>query len=51
LQTNAELFVAGTADRYKNVPPEIRGRVAAWVAREMASSSFPLAHHYPDVVP
>lgn len=49
LQTNAELFVAGTADRYKNVPPEIRGRVAAWVVREMSGSSFPLAQYYPDV--
>jgi hypothetical protein len=49
LQTNAELFVAGTADRYKNVPPEIRAQVASWVAREMAGSDFPLGKHYPDV--
>lgn len=49
LQTNAELFVAGTADRYKNVPAEIRGRVAAWVVQEMAGSDFPLAERYPDV--
>ncbi|MCC6317162.1 MAG: sulfotransferase domain-containing protein [Gemmatimonadaceae bacterium] len=51
LQTNAELFVAGTADRYKNVPADIRARVAAWVAQEMAASDFPLARYYPDVVP
>ena len=50
LQTNAELFVAGTADRYKNVPPDIRQRVAAWVVQEMAASDFPLAARYPDVV-
>jgi hypothetical protein len=50
LQTNAELFVAGTADRYKNVPAEIRQRVAAWVREEMRSSDFPLAERYPDVV-
>ena len=50
LQTNAELFVAGTADRYKNVPVDIRDRVAAWVVREMAGSDFPLARYYPDVV-
>lgn len=49
LQTNAELFVAGTADRYKSVPQETRNRIAAWVAREMADSSFPLAQRYPDV--
>ncbi|MBL8960515.1 MAG: sulfotransferase domain-containing protein [Gemmatimonadetes bacterium] len=50
LQTNAELFVAGTADRYKNVPAEIRSQVAAWVVREMADSDFPLKERYPDVV-
>lgn len=49
LQTNAELFVAGTADRYKNVPADIRQRVAAWVVREMAPSDFPLKERYPDV--
>lgn len=50
LQTNAELFVAGTADRYKNVPAEIRQRVGAWAVREMEDSDFPLAARYPDVV-
>jgi hypothetical protein len=50
LQTNAELFVAGTADRHQDVPPDARARVAAWVTREMEGSSFPLAVRYPDVV-
>lgn len=49
LQTDAELFVAGTADRHKDVPEEVRRRIAAWVAREMAGSSFPLARMYPGV--
>lgn len=49
LQTNAELFVGGTADRHKDVPAETRQRLAAWVAREMAGSDFPLAQVYPDV--
>ncbi len=49
LQTNAELFVAGTADRYKNVPAEIRSQVAGWVVSEMSSSDFPLEERYPDV--
>ena len=49
LQTNAELFVAGTADRHKDVPDEVRRRVAAWCAGEMAESSFPLSRAYPDV--
>ncbi|MGQ0647565.1 MAG: sulfotransferase domain-containing protein [Gemmatimonadaceae bacterium] len=50
LQTNAELFVAGTADRYKNVPADIRARVASWVVTEMQGSDFPLASAYPDVL-
>ncbi|MBK6307616.1 MAG: hypothetical protein IPF47_18590 [Gemmatimonadetes bacterium] len=50
LQTNAELFVSGSADRYKNVPAEIRTRVAQWVVRDMQGSDFPLAEKYPDVV-
>lgn len=49
LQTNAELFVSGAADRYKNVPADVRGRVAAWVVREMQGSGFPLGEKYPDV--
>jgi hypothetical protein len=49
LQTDAELFVRGTADRHKDVPAEVRERIAAWCAREMAESDYPLAAHYPDV--
>jgi hypothetical protein len=50
LQTNAELFVSGSADRYKNVPADVRARVAQWVVQDMAGSDFPLAEKYPDVV-
>ena len=49
MQTNAELFVSGGAERHKDVPAEARQRVAAWAAREMAGSDFPLATVYPDV--
>ncbi|MEO8138847.1 MAG: sulfotransferase domain-containing protein [Gemmatimonadota bacterium] len=49
LQTNAELFVSGTADRHKDVPAEIRDRILAWSASQMAGHSFPLAKVYPDV--
>jgi hypothetical protein len=49
LQTNAELFVSGTADRHKDVPADIRQRIAAWCVREMTDSSFPLRERYPDV--
>jgi hypothetical protein len=49
LQTNAELFVSGSADRYKNVPADVRERIAAWTVREMAGSDFPLAAKYRDL--
>ncbi|MDX2058174.1 MAG: sulfotransferase domain-containing protein [Gemmatimonadales bacterium] len=49
LQTNAELFVAGTADRHKDVPDEVRQRILQWCARELADSDFPLSTVYPDV--
>jgi aryl sulfotransferase len=49
LQTSAELFVSGTADRHKDVPDETRRRVLAWAAAEMADSTYPLAQSYPDV--
>ena len=49
LQTNAELFVSGTADRYKNVPPAIRAEVADWVTKEMEGSGFPLLERYADL--
>lgn len=50
LQTNAELFVSGSADRYKHVPVDVRERIAQWVVMEMAGSSFPLGQAYPDVL-
>ena len=50
LQSNAELFVSGSADRHKDVPAEVSHRIAAWIVRDMASNSFPLAKRYPDVV-
>jgi aryl sulfotransferase len=49
LQTNAELFVSGKTDRHKDVPVEIRERLLAWAAGEMAGHAFPLAQAYPDV--
>ena len=50
LQTDAEMFVSGSADRHKDVPAEARSRIARWAATEMASSDFPMAKRYPDVV-
>lgn len=49
LQTNAELFVSGSADRYQHVPADIRERIAQWVVVEMAGSDFPLTRVYPDL--
>lgn len=50
LQTNAALFVRGSADRHKDVPADARRRTAAWAAAELAGRSYPLAQAYPDVV-
>ena len=50
LQTNARLFVRGTADRHKDVPTDMRTRILRWAASEMQDSSFPLAQAYPDMV-
>jgi hypothetical protein len=49
LQTDAELFVRGTADRHKDVPEDVRQRLSAWVVDEMKDSEYPLATRYPDV--
>ncbi len=49
LQTNAALFVRGTADRHKDLPDDARRRTLAWAAAEMAGSDFPLELAYPDV--
>ncbi|MEP7347028.1 MAG: sulfotransferase domain-containing protein [Gemmatimonadaceae bacterium] len=50
LQSDAELFVSGSADRHKDVPEDVRRRIAAWTVKEMSESSFPLPKMYPDVV-
>lgn len=49
LQTNAELFVSGTADRHLDVPAAVRDRLLVWAASEMAGHPFPLAQVYPAV--
>ncbi|HEY2804487.1 MAG TPA: sulfotransferase domain-containing protein [Gemmatimonadales bacterium] len=49
LQTNAALFVSGTADRHKDLPDDIRARILGWAAAGLAGSDFPLAQSYPDV--
>lgn len=49
LQTDAELFVSGKADRHKDVPAETRQRIAQWCRAELEGKSFPLGDLYPDV--
>ncbi|HEX7124025.1 MAG TPA: sulfotransferase domain-containing protein [Gemmatimonadaceae bacterium] len=49
LQARAALFVSGSAERYKDVPDEMRQRLHDWVARELEGTGFPLAAAYPDV--
>jgi hypothetical protein len=49
LQTNAALFVRGTADRHKDVPDDARQRVLAWAAGALQAADPGLARAYPDV--
>jgi hypothetical protein len=49
LQTDADWFVRGGADRHQDVPPEVGRRILAWAGRELEGSAFPLADVYPDV--
>jgi len=50
LQTDAELFVRGTADRHRDVPADVRDRIASWAAGELEGSGFPVGGRYPDIV-
>ena len=49
LQTNAELFVRGTADRHRDVPADMRARIIAWCAAEMTKGGVPLEEVYPEI--
>jgi len=49
LQTNADLFVRGTAERHKDVPEDTQQRILSWAARELEGSDLPLTGAYPDV--
>jgi len=49
LQTRAQLFVRGTADRHLDVPEETRERVLAWCREATRTSGAPLARVYPEL--
>ncbi len=49
LQSRAELFVSGSANRHLDVAPEVRQRVMQWAAGELRATTFPLERFYPDV--
>jgi hypothetical protein len=50
MQTNADLFVRGTADRHKDVAPEVRERLVIWAVKHLDGSDFPLRTAYSDVI-
>jgi hypothetical protein len=50
LAVDAELFVRGSSDRYKDVPTDAQDRLRRWCVERLAGSDFPLARYYPDVV-
>jgi estrone sulfotransferase len=47
LAIDAELLVKGTADRYRDVPTELRREVMEWCQERLAGGDFPLAEQYP----
>ena len=49
LQEDAELFVSGSGERYKDVPDDVRKRIVAWTVQDMGDSRFPLQAVYPDL--
>lgn len=50
LAADAELFVRGSADRFKDVPEETRRRILAWSAQRLRGGTFPLDRFYPDLL-
>lgn len=51
LQTRAELFVRGTADRHRDIPADTRERIIAWCAADLERRGVPLQTLYPDAAP
>jgi hypothetical protein len=49
LQTDAEMFVRGTADRHRDVPDQMRRRILGWCAGDLAESGFDVGQIYPEV--
>jgi hypothetical protein len=49
LQTDAELFVRGTADRHKDVPDEVRRRILAWAASKLEGTALLEERAWPDL--
>ena len=49
LQTEAALFVRGSANRHEDVPEDVRQRVGTWCRDRVADGPLPLAELYPDV--
>lgn len=47
IAADPELFVRGTGDRFRDVPPAIDRRIADWCREELRGSDFPLVEQYP----
>jgi len=47
LAVDAELFVRGTAERYRDVPADVREQVMTWCRERLAGSEFPMDREYP----
>ncbi len=49
LATDADLFVSGTGDRFRDVPAALRHRVAVWCAKRLRDEAVPFEGLYPDL--
>jgi hypothetical protein len=47
LAIDAELFVKGTADRFRDVPASMRESIMDWCSERLESATYPLSREYP----
>jgi hypothetical protein len=49
LQTDAEMFVSGTADRHRDVPADMRERIIEWSTADLRQRGLEVDRIYPEL--
>jgi hypothetical protein len=49
LQTDAEMFVSGTADRHRDVPADMRARIVEWSTADLRQRGLDVERIYPEL--